>query len=61
MKTDLIAIKAYAKINLLLDVLYKRPDGYHELEGIMQSVSICDDVTVERAEGVIVECDAELP
>ena len=38
--------KAYAKINLTLDVVAKRPDGYHDLEMIMQSVSLYDSVSV---------------
>lgn len=42
--------KAYAKLNLTLDVLGLRPDGYHDLQMIMHSVSLCDDVTVRIAE-----------
>ena len=38
--------KAYAKLNLTLDVISKRDDGYHNLEMIMQSVSLCDSVSV---------------
>ena len=41
--------KAYAKINLTLNITAKRPDGYHELESVMQSVSLCDDVEVTCA------------
>lgn len=58
---DTVFTRAYAKINLLLDVLYKREDGYHELEGIMQSVSICDELLISRAEGITVICDAPIP
>lgn len=36
---------AYAKINLGLDALKKRPDGYHELAMVMQTVDICDELT----------------
>ena len=42
--------KAYAKINLGLDVLRRRPDGYHEVKMIMQTVDICDDLTFEKRE-----------
>jgi len=38
--------KAYAKINLTLDVLSRRDDGYHDLEMVMQSISLCDSVSV---------------
>jgi 4-diphosphocytidyl-2-C-methyl-D-erythritol kinase len=40
--------KAYAKINLGLDVLRRREDGYHEVRMIMQTVDICDDLTLEQ-------------
>jgi len=39
--------KAYAKLNISLDVTAKRPDGYHDMLMVMQSVSLCDEVTVE--------------
>ncbi len=42
--------KAYAKINLYLDIQNKRPDGYHELESIMQQVSLFDYITVVRSD-----------
>jgi len=42
-----LKLKAYAKINLSLKVLAKRPDGYHEIESIMQSVSLYDLVSLE--------------
>ena len=41
-----IEIKAYAKINLTLDITGKRADGYHEVKTVMQSVSLCDSVTL---------------
>ena len=39
-------VKAHAKINLTLDIVGKRDDDYHLLETVMQSVSLCDTVTV---------------
>lgn len=41
---------AYAKINLFLDIDSKRHDGYHNIISVMQSVSLCDTVTVEYCE-----------
>ena len=38
--------RAYAKINLTLDVLGLRPDKYHDLKSVMQTVSLCDDVEI---------------
>jgi len=49
-------IKAYAKINLTLDVKNKREDGYHEVATVMQTVSLCDEVTVEKADEIIISC-----
>lgn len=43
-----LQIPAYAKINLTLDVLGKRPDGYHELSMVMQSVSLADTVILRE-------------
>lgn len=38
--------KAYAKINLHLDVVGKRDDGFHEIKTVMHTVSLCDSITV---------------
>lgn len=43
-----LQLPAYAKINLTLDVLGKRPDGYHELRMVMQSVGLADTVTIRE-------------
>lgn len=45
---------AYAKINLGLDVTAKRPDGYHEVSMVMQSISLADTVTLEEHCGLLV-------
>lgn len=41
-----IKLRAYGKINWVLDVISKRPDGYHEVEMIMQSVYLYDTITI---------------
>ena len=46
-----IKVKAYAKINLMLDIVAQRKDGYHDLFMIMQSVGLYDTVTVEKIKG----------
>ena len=46
---DQITRKAYAKINLGLDVIRRRPDGYHEVKMIMQTVGICDILTFRKS------------
>ena len=53
-----LSLKAHAKINLTLEVLGKRPDGYHEVAMIMQSVSLHDTVTLSlRDSGISLACD----
>lgn len=46
---DSIRIKAYAKINLGLDVLGRREDGYHDVRMIMQTVSLYDMLTIRKS------------
>lgn len=48
-----IQLHAYAKINLTLDVTGKRPNGYHDVEMIMQQISLCDEVTVSWEAGSV--------
>lgn len=42
---------AFAKVNLTLDVLGKRPDGYHDLKSVMQTISIRDDIEIDLDTG----------
>ena len=39
---------APAKVNLALDILGRRPDVYHEMRMVMQTVSLCDEITLEN-------------
>ena len=48
-----IQVHAYAKINLTLDVTGRRPNGYHDVEMIMQQISLCDEVTVSWEAGSV--------
>ncbi|MBM3242948.1 4-(cytidine 5'-diphospho)-2-C-methyl-D-erythritol kinase, partial [Candidatus Poribacteria bacterium] len=43
-----LRIQAYAKINLFLNVLHKRPDGYHEIETVFQSIGLSDDIILRK-------------
>ena len=45
-RTYIIKIKAPAKINLTLDVTGRRNDGYHNLEMVMQTVSVYDELEI---------------
>ena len=55
--------KSPCKVNLILNILGKRADGFHELETVMQPVNICDEMTFERAgTGLQLTCShPELP
>lgn len=54
--------KAAAKINLQLHILGLRSDGFHELESIMQSVDLCDEITLRPSKEIRLRCsDPRLP
>lgn len=54
-----IQVSAPAKINLSLDILGRRPDGYHELRSIMQALELHDTLSVEPAPSLRLSCDRE--
>lgn len=52
--------QAPAKVNLALDILGRRADGYHDMRMVMQTVSLCDTVSVEEtAEGFTLHTDGD--
>jgi len=55
--------KSFCKVNLLLNILGKRADGFHELETVMQPVNFCDELSFERGgNGIQLSCsDKRLP
>ncbi|HEV8672907.1 MAG TPA: 4-(cytidine 5'-diphospho)-2-C-methyl-D-erythritol kinase [Methylomirabilota bacterium] len=55
-----LTVRARAKVNLGLEVLGRRPDGYHELLTFLAAVDVADRVTLERtaSEGIELACDA---
>ncbi len=53
----MVTLKAPAKINLTLEVLRKRPDGYHEIAGVLQTLSLCDTLYLETAEETTFQCN----
>src|SRR3989339_441994 len=58
-----IKLKANAKINLFLDILNKRKDGYHNLKTVFQEVSLSDEIYIEQIEiGIKIVCnDPNIP
>lgn len=54
-----IRLRAHAKINLYLDVVGKREDGYHDLETIFHSIDLHDDVVIRKQDkkGIAIRCE----
>ena len=52
---------AYAKLNLSLDILGRRPDGYHDLRMVMQSIDLADEVEVRLRSSAGIQVSANLP
>ncbi len=55
-----ITLKAPAKINLILDIVGKRKDGYHELRSVMQTVSLYDYITLTLTEEIYENDEPEI-
>lgn len=59
MTVDRLEVRACAKVNLDLRLRGMRADGYHNVQTVLQSVALADDVTCERIDGpFVLECDA---
>ena len=59
-----LVLRAPAKVNLSLRILGRRPDGYHDLDTVMQKVDICDEITLKITDepGIVLHCpDSDLP
>ena len=57
---DEIYLKAYGKINLALDVLRRREDGYHDVKMVMQTVGIYDGVDIKKTDTGKIEIETNL-
>jgi len=56
-KNNAIKLRAYAKLNLSLKIIGKRSDGYHDIDSIMQSISLHDEVDINIIEsGIKIHC-----
>lgn len=53
--------EAHAKINLTLEILGVRPDGYHDLRSVVVPIPLHDDVTLEPSDAISVEMPGDLP
>jgi 4-diphosphocytidyl-2-C-methyl-D-erythritol kinase len=53
----MVTVTAPAKINLTLEVLHKRPDGFHEIRSILQTIDLCDTLRLKTGQGISFQCD----
>jgi len=54
----MLTILAPAKLNLTLEVLARRPDGYHEIRSVIQTISLCDRLTFRASPSVDIRTDS---
>ena len=54
-----VKIKAFAKVNLVLDVIGRRPDGYHEVEMVLQSIDLHDELVFIPASTLSLESEGQ--
>ena len=52
----MLNLKAYAKINLTLEVISKRLDGYHEITSVFQTISLHDEIKLAHSNSISIEC-----
>jgi 4-diphosphocytidyl-2-C-methyl-D-erythritol kinase len=58
---DQVTLASYAKVNYTLDVLSKRPDGYHNLSSIMQTISLADEIELLKTSNTEITMECETP
>jgi len=52
----MLTVEAPAKINLTLEVLRKRPDGFHEIRSVAQTISLCDTFRFSKSDNIEIRC-----
>ena len=55
----MLKLEAHAKINLTLEILRRRDDGFHEIVSVVQTISLHDTVVIDHSESLEVECEIE--
>jgi 4-diphosphocytidyl-2-C-methyl-D-erythritol kinase len=53
----MLTLPAYAKINLTLEVLGSRDDGYHEIASVFQTIDLADSLSFQSGDGIDLDCD----
>ncbi|SVC98863.1 uncharacterized protein METZ01_LOCUS351717, partial [marine metagenome] len=52
-----VEVPAYAKLNLVLEVMAKRSDGYHEVRTVLQTIDLADRLTFHPAPSLSLRCE----
>ncbi len=55
----MVMVKAPAKINLTLEVMRRRPDGYHEIKSVLQAIDLCDTLVLGNSQDITFCCDRQ--
>ena len=55
----MITVYAYAKVNLSLEVMGRRPDGYHQIATVLQQINLRDIITFEDHSELVLDCDID--
>ncbi|MHB8104470.1 MAG: 4-(cytidine 5'-diphospho)-2-C-methyl-D-erythritol kinase [Dehalococcoidales bacterium] len=55
----MLSLKAPAKINLTLEVLRKRPDGFHEIRSVLQTIDLCDTLHIQAGSGLSIQASIQ--
>lgn len=50
-------LEAHAKVNLTLEIIGKRPDGFHNLASVMQTIELHDEIEIESSDDLTLDCD----
>ncbi|MBF8266772.1 MAG: hypothetical protein HW388_280 [Dehalococcoidia bacterium] len=53
----MLTVKAWAKVNLTLEVLGKRGDGYHQVASVMQTIDLCDELRLAPSDQLMLSCN----
>ena len=53
----MLTVEAHAKVNLTLEVLGRREDGYHDIASVMQTIDLHDTLTLEAEDSISLECE----
>jgi 4-diphosphocytidyl-2-C-methyl-D-erythritol kinase len=54
----MLTVKAPAKLNLTLEVLGRRPDGFHEIRSVLETISLCDEITFKESSDISITSPA---